>query len=193
MGSAVSLRQRLSNRGTLSGHNGCINTLCVSDGYIITASENNSCCIWDKWTLQLVTQLQGHTKNVSCLATTENFVISGSADTTLRKWHIQTGDCLLTFEGHWSAVNNIKICTTLLYSTSLDKTARQWNLNTGDCLRIYQGHDRIITSILLCHLPVPGKILQRRKSLTNVFIKKKSTTISMYHKTLLITGKSTFR
>ncbi|QRV75744.1 Notchless protein [Ceratobasidium sp. AG-Ba] len=78
----------------LCGHEGDITSLVYSKdgGQIISASHDNTLCIWDVVAMQLIRRLHGHEGAVNLLSYSADggFIASASLDQTLRVWNLKT-------------------------------------------------------------------------------------------------------
>lgn len=167
--------------------------MCLTeDGlYLVTGSEDGTCCVWETEKNTLQTRIEGHAQYVSCVAANNDCVMTGSADKSIRKWNLQSGRCVTVFTGHQSVINGILLHENILFSTSYDKTARKWDLLTGECLQVYEGHLRGVSPLILVDLSQPDRRNGRRKSLMNIELRRSSIVgTPLQYKLLLITGSA---
>ena len=185
--------QRRKTAARLIGHEGGINAMCLTDDgqYLVTGSEDGTCCVWETEMNCLQTRMDGHAQYVICIAANSECVVTGSADKTIRKWNLQSGRCDTVFTGHCSVINGILLHENILFSTSYDKTARKWDLLTGECLQVYQGHLRGVSPLLLFNLTRYNRRrtshIKPKQRCNNSMIQ---SAVSTQHSLLLITGSA---
>ncbi|ORZ06073.1 WD40-repeat-containing domain protein [Absidia repens] len=103
--------QTLQPLQTLRGHgHGVLDVCMVGTNYYVSASRDNTLCVWDATTSSSASgepsrtgkrlhQLHGHLGPVNALdAYGDEHVISASGDGTLKLWNVRTGKCIRTFE-----------------------------------------------------------------------------------------------
>ncbi|TFY74686.1 hypothetical protein EWM64_g9326, partial [Hericium alpestre] len=86
-----------------------VTCLLLSQGRIISASDDHSIHVYCPKTGQQLMNLAGHEGGVWALAATKNTLVSGSTDRTVRIWDLGTGRCTHIFGGHTSTVRCLAI------------------------------------------------------------------------------------
>ncbi|XP_062847928.1 guanine nucleotide-binding protein G(I)/G(S)/G(T) subunit beta-3a isoform X2 [Trichomycterus rosablanca] len=123
-----------------TGYLGCCRFL--SDNEIITASGDNTCCLWDIETGSQKNIYEGHLGDCMSLAMAPdmNFFISGSCDYTAKLWDIREGKCKQTFYGHESDINAIGFFPNgnAVITGSDDMSCRLYDLRGDQELATYQ-------------------------------------------------------
>ena len=121
---------------TLNGHNNQINSVMFSnDGaQLISASNDNTICMWNVSTWEKLLVLVGHQDAVysARFSKDDKFIISASKDYTVRIWDSKSGIEVQKCDGHkapvrWADFSND--CQSVL-SYSFDNTIRFWDFST---------------------------------------------------------------
>ena len=121
---------------TLNGHNNQINSVMFSnDGaQLISASNDNTICLWNVSTWEKLLVLVGHQDAVysARFSKDDKFIISASKDYTVRIWDSKSGIEVQKCDGHkapvrWADFSND--CQSVL-SYSFDNTIRFWDFST---------------------------------------------------------------
>ncbi|TFK72761.1 YVTN repeat-like/Quino protein amine dehydrogenase [Pluteus cervinus] len=86
-----------------------VTCLIFSHGRIISASDDQSICVFSPKTGKLLQSLEGHEGGVWALAARKDTLVSGSTDRTVRIWDLKTGRCTHIFGGHTSTVRCLAI------------------------------------------------------------------------------------
>ena len=86
-----------------------VTCLLLSQGRIISASDDHSIHVYSPVTGELLQSLDGHDGGVWALAATKDTLVSGSTDRTVRIWNLATGRCTHVFAGHTSTVRCLAI------------------------------------------------------------------------------------
>ena len=95
---------------TFAAHGSSVVTcLLLSQGRIISASDDHSIHVYSPVTGELLQSLDGHDGGVWALAATKDTLVSGSTDRTVRIWNLATGRCTHVFAGHTSTVRCLAI------------------------------------------------------------------------------------
>jgi len=89
------LSQRI--RAYLQGHEKTINHLLINEGFLWSASQDNTIRLWDLKTGDCVRKLVAHTGEVQCLFGEEGFTWSGSSDKSILIWDARTGVVISEF------------------------------------------------------------------------------------------------
>ena len=135
-----------------SGHSSIITCMLVlSDGRVVSGSDDRSLRVWDPWTGQCLQVMEDHHSRVNCMALLPNgYIISGSSDHSLRVWDPSTGQCLQVLKGHRNPVNCIvALPDGRVISGSDDCSLRVWDPSTGQCLQVLKGHSLPVNCIAL--------------------------------------------
>jgi len=144
--------------GTLEGHTGQVNSLCVSaDGRLaLSGSGDKTLKLWDVATGRCLRTFEGHSGGLmgvlsATFSPDGRWALSGGDDKTLKLWDVATGRCLRTFEGQAKVVWSICLSADgrLALSGSGDKTLKLWEVATGRCLRTFEGHTEGVGSVCL--------------------------------------------
>src|SRR6266498_855899 len=103
----------------LKGHTDGVLCLQFDDAsnLLISGSLDNTVCVWNLETGEIVRVLRGHTRCVRALQFDEAKLITGSMDGTLRIWNYITGECVRTFT-HTSGIVSLHFDNNLLASSS---------------------------------------------------------------------------
>jgi WD40 repeat protein len=136
----------LRERFILQGHRRQLTYAVFSpDGTrLATASDDNTVCLWDTASGQLLHILSGHERPVVKVA----FNLDGtrlataSSDNTARLWDTASGQLLYTLSGHQGSVVKVAFNPdgTRLATASRDNTARLWDTANGKLLNTLSGH-----------------------------------------------------
>lgn len=144
------LKDSISCQKIIEGHQNRITAIkSLSNGDIISSSDDHSIRIWDKETGECIKKLLGHTKTVWCLLILRNGnILSGSWDHKIKLWDPQSGECIKTLDGYGSDI----WCLTELkngniVSGSSDSKLRIWNYDKEECLKVLNGHNSRVQSV----------------------------------------------
>lgn len=139
--------------GTLRGHSGPVDALCVSaDGKrLFSGSRDSKIKVWDVATGACVQTLGGHEGWVRslCLSPDGSELYSGASDTTIKVWYVVKSACMMTLRGHTGPVNAlISTDDGRLFSGSGDNTIKVWDVNNPDKpIRTLTDHTGPVTSL----------------------------------------------
>ena len=86
-----------------------ITAVKISQGRVITASDDRSIKVYDLATGRVIHWLDGHEGGIWSIAVSGNTLVSGSTDRTLRVWDLVTGHNTHIFGGHTSTVRCVAI------------------------------------------------------------------------------------
>jgi len=127
--------------GTFTGHNDAVLSVCVTDHYVFSGSNDMHIRAWDITTGQCVAVYSGHTGGVCSLTLLGSRLLSGSGDDSIREWDPRTRECVRTFSGHKGCVGALVACNGRLYSASSDSTVREWEVQSTLCRTVARGHE----------------------------------------------------
>lgn len=142
----------------LYGHDQEISGLDATEKHIISASDDNTFCLWDRAELFKTEQkdwfscresFQGHREKIQGIRALapigQNFVIIGSGDKNI---YIKnpSGDTVKIFVGHENWVSCLKVRDQTIISGSYDQTIRVWNQD-GSLLTTLHGHGANVTCL----------------------------------------------
>lgn len=137
---------------TLSGHKSSLQCIAaLSNGHVVSGSQDNTLRVWDVRTGQCVKTLQ-HTYCIICIAALSNGqVVGGCSDGNLRVWDVGTGQCVKTLADTFNrtdifmmssrmATRIIALPNDQIVVSSEDSTLRVWDVITGECLKTLYSH-----------------------------------------------------
>jgi len=136
--------------GTFTGHNDSVLSVCVTDHYVFSGSNDTSIRAWDITTGKCVAVYAGHTGGVCSLTFLGSRLFSGSGDDSIREWDTRTRECLRTFSGHKGCVGALVACNSRLYSASSDATVREWEVQSTLCRSVARGHEGPVRALAVC-------------------------------------------
>jgi len=102
-----------------------VTCLIFSRGRIITASDDQSICVYSPTTGEQIRTLAGHEGGVWALAACKDTLVSGSTDRTVRIWDLETGKCTHVFGGHTSTVRCLAIVKPEMVDVEVDGVIRR--------------------------------------------------------------------
>ncbi|KAI0792093.1 cell division control protein 4 [Abortiporus biennis] len=104
------IRYKDRNRVTIPTHGRSVVTcLMLSQGNIITASDDATIHVYDASNGRLIHSFEGHVGGVWAIERYQNVLVSGSTDRTVRVWDLEEGRCTHIFSGHTSSVRALTI------------------------------------------------------------------------------------
>jgi len=131
-------------------HPGDANALAVlSDGRVVSGSQDGTLRVWDVESSQTLQTLEGHSSGVLAVAVLDSRrVVSGSYDGTLRVWDVESGQILQTLEGHSDKILAVAVLDNRrVVSGSGDGTLRVWDVESGQTLQTLEGHSDEILAV----------------------------------------------
>ncbi|KAG6906105.1 hypothetical protein DXG01_015885 [Tephrocybe rancida] len=118
---------------------------------VVSGNSDNSVCIWDALTGDLVKELKGHTGQVRSVAFSPDGkqVVSGSSDRLVCIWDALTGDLVKELKGHKSQVWSVAFSPDgkQVVSGSNDRSVCIWDALTGDLVKELKGHTSQVWSV----------------------------------------------
>ncbi|RIA91389.1 quinon protein alcohol dehydrogenase-like superfamily [Glomus cerebriforme] len=138
------------NVRTLKGHTDGILCLQFNEEYnlLITGSLDNTVCVWNLESGELIRILKGHTRCVQTLQFDNVKLITGSMDHTLKLWNYHTGQCVRTLEGHTDGVVSLHFDNRIVASGSADHTIKVWNFASSKCTTL-RGHTSWVNCVVI--------------------------------------------
>ncbi len=136
---------------TLEGHISSVNgAMELSDGRLLSWSEDGALRIWDSRSGKCLVTLDGHTGPIiGAIELIDGRLLSWSEDWAPRLWDSRSGKCLANLEGHTDYVKGaLKLADGRLLSWSEDGALRIWDSRSGKCLVTLEGHTGIIYGVL---------------------------------------------
>lgn len=114
----------------------------LSNGNVISGSENGKIKVWHTYPGACLSSLQGHSAAVlSIVVFPDGKVISGSNDATIKVWDINSKLCIATLKGHHGAVWCIAVLSNKkIISGSDDATLKVWDIYSGSCIATWTAH-----------------------------------------------------
>lgn len=100
------------------------------NGYhIATASEDNSCKIWDLRKRSVLYTIPAHTNLISDVKFQSSYLVTASYDNTVKLWTNRTWQPLKTLSGHDGKIMCVDISTDNQYiaTSSYDRTFKLWS------------------------------------------------------------------
>jgi WD40 repeat protein len=149
--------QRAHMKYDLSGHDGRVNAVAISDYGDIGVSCSRTIIVWDLSNGHSRHVLNGHTGTVTALAISADgqLALSGSEDNTVRVWDLKTGCLQYIFskdgvlmlwdvtkrillhalDGHKTPITAVSISKAgnTFFSASEDGIVKKWTLQNGAC------------------------------------------------------------
>lgn len=86
-----------------------VTCILISNGRIISASDDSAIHVYSMDTGSLLHSLDGHQGGIWSLDIYEDTLASGSTDRTVRVWDLNSGKCTHVFGGHTSTVRCLSI------------------------------------------------------------------------------------
>jgi WD40 repeat protein len=122
------------------------------NGYVASASGDNTVNVWNALTLTSIRKYTNHTNWVLTLDQIDNdTMVSGSADYTIRIWKISTGETLKIINVNTGVyvvrVFSIEYKQIVCGTGGTTNNIRIYNYSTGDLVRKLNGHSDNVRSI----------------------------------------------
>jgi len=140
----------------------------LNNGFCMAVALNdNSICLYNIFTGNLIANLSGHENSVFDLVLYNDLLISSSGDKTIKMWNMSTFKLLSTLTGHDAKVFGLKlVSSSMLASGSMDKSIKLWNLTNGALIRSFVSHNDEIkwsVDLLSADIVVSGSLDQTMK------------------------------
>lgn len=132
--------------------------------WILTASGDGTCALWDVESGQLLQSFHGHGADVLCLdlapSETGNTFVSGGCDKKAMVWDMRSGQCIQSFETHDSDINSVRYYPSgdAFASGSDDATCRLYDLRADREVAIYS-KESIIFGASSVDFSLSGRLL----------------------------------
>jgi WD40 repeat protein len=133
---------------SLKGHQGDVLSVIISDGKIISGSQDKTIKVWDLNSGKLIYTLSGHNSGIYSLAVTDNKLLSCSADRTIKIWDLNTAELKFTLLGHNSHVYSLAVDKGRFASASIDKTIKIWDFATKKIIKVINTGE--ISALSIC-------------------------------------------
>jgi len=137
----------------LSGHSDDITSLVFAKNgkWLVSASQDNSLCVWNIESGEKMKILSGHTDNVWAVAVSPDgkFLASGAWDNIIKIWDTDSWNCLKTITKHTDFVNCLAFSPNgnLLVSGSANGIVKIWNTSTFDEVKSFSASRENIWSL----------------------------------------------
>jgi WD40 repeat protein len=118
-----------------SWHTESISALTISNGYVITGSDDRQMTLWEISKQELIQRdsVSQHKDGIRSLCIAGNYVISGSYDSSLLVWKREQDKWAMCYSllGHTGDVNVIQYCDGNLFSVSDDGRIIEWDFKSN--------------------------------------------------------------
>ncbi|KIW15689.1 hypothetical protein PV08_05739 [Exophiala spinifera] len=153
-GTVYYLQATLNNPHQFKGHDAPIRDIAFAPGdtKFVTASDDNTCKIWDFTSSAVESVFKDHGWDVKACDwhPTKALIVSGSKDHSVRLWDPRTSRSLTTLHGHKNALTATvfsRLRDQLLASSSRDGQTRIFDLRMMRDVAILRGHEKGVTSV----------------------------------------------
>ena len=144
-------------------HKKCINAMDISSGggLGVSSSSDESLCIWDTGSGDILRTLNGHAGEVNCCKFFPSgvVVLTGGMDTQLKIWSAEDGKCARTLnKSHKSRILDIDFVERgrNIVSCSRDGSVCLWECGSGSCIDTIVDERSEVNS---CHITKVNKEL----------------------------------
>jgi WD40 repeat protein len=127
-------------------------SIASSNGDVLTCSEDNTICRWNRFTGELIRTYSGHSEAVNCIQFNMdiNVMISASDDNRIFLWNVETGEKIGEMNGHSDSVSSLAfVNATTIVSGSADETVKIWDIPTRKEIKTMSSHTDVVISIPL--------------------------------------------
>lgn len=129
-------------------HTGSVLSICVHNGYLVSAGSDRKVVIWNLEKNELFGILSDHTDSVLSVRLDDDRLVSCSKDNLVKTYSFPSLTLEFVLRGHRAAVNAIALSKTHIVSGSGDRSVKVWDAQTGRLLRTFENHhSRGIASI----------------------------------------------
>ncbi|KAK6364045.1 pre-mRNA cleavage and polyadenylation factor (CPF) complex subunit [Exophiala oligosperma] len=153
-GTVYYLQATLNNPHQFKGHDAPIRDIAFAPGdtKFVTASDDNTCKIWDFTSSAVESVFKDHGWDVKACDwhPTKALIVSGSKDHSVRLWDPRTSRSLTTLHGHKNALTATvfsRVRDQLLATSSRDGQTRIFDLRMMRDVAILRGHEKGVTSV----------------------------------------------
>ena len=123
----------------------------LSDGRVVSGSDDGMLRVWDVESGQILRNLEGHSRGINAVAMLDSRrVISGSDDGTLRVWDVESGRTLQTLMGHYpqGRVHAVAVLDSRRVVSVYDAGPLQvWDVESGKTLQTFEGHSGQVCAV----------------------------------------------
>lgn len=130
----------------MKGHGKAISFMRLSDGELVTSSQDKTIRIWDLDAPHKYKTKDRHIWGVYALLLHGRLLVSGSADRTVKAWNSGTMDVLASMDEHTERVEALAACGKVLISASHDSLVKIINLEDFTCLKTFRIPEACLTA-----------------------------------------------
>ena len=121
----------------------------MSDGCLVSGSEDSTIRIWNMTTYSVVKILNAQSPVRGLLLLRNGNVASSLWNGVIKIWDISSGQALMSLTGHTNAVINIiQLSDHILGSGSYDHTIKLWDLTNGANLMTLRNHTNFVIGLM---------------------------------------------